>query len=92
MAVSRHLSSNPQALFVSTPQAVEKLKAAEPQFASLKSRIIAAAPKEGERVRIEHRGIAAQALNVHHGRNRHIENLGFLVEIAGRKLLHIGAA
>jgi L-ascorbate metabolism protein UlaG (beta-lactamase superfamily) len=92
MAVSRHLSSNPQALFVSTPQAVEKLKAAEPQFASLKSRVIAAAPKEGERVRITHRGIAAQALNVHHGRNRPIENLGFLVEIAGRKLLHIGDA
>ncbi|HEY9429857.1 MAG TPA: MBL fold metallo-hydrolase [Blastocatellia bacterium] len=92
MAVSRYLLSNPQALFVSTPQAVEKLKAAEPQFASLKSRVIAAAPKEGERVRIAHRGIAAQALNVHHGRNRPIENLGFLVEIGGRKLLHIGDA
>lgn len=92
MAVSRHLSSNPRALFVSTPQAVEKLKATEPQFSSLKSRVIAAAPKEGERVRITHRGIATQALNVHHGRNRPIENLGFLVEIAGRKLLHIGDA
>lgn len=92
LAVSRHLLSNPQALFVSTPQAVEKLKAAEPQFASLKSRVIAAAPKEGERVRLAHRGIGVQALNVHHGRNRPIENLGFLVEIAGRKLLHIGDA
>src|SRR5262249_20484232 len=92
LAVSRHLSSNQQALFVSTPQAVEKLKTAETQFASLKSRVIAAAPKEGERVRIAHRGIAAQALNVHHGRNRPVENLGFLGESAGLKLLHMGDA
>lgn len=31
-----------------------------------------------------------QLLNIHHGRSRPIENLGCIVEIAGKRILHIG--
>jgi L-ascorbate metabolism protein UlaG (beta-lactamase superfamily) len=88
-AVAAHLSRNPQALFISTPQAVEKLKAVG-GFDRIKDRIVAASPREGERITRTHRGVTVQMLNIHHGRNRPVQNLGFIVEIGGRKFLHIG--
>jgi L-ascorbate metabolism protein UlaG (beta-lactamase superfamily) len=88
-AVIAHLMRNPQAFFFSTPQAADKLKAIG-QFDSIKTRVVAALPKEGERFHSGHRGLHAQLLNIHHGRARPIENLGFIVEIAGKRILHIG--
>jgi L-ascorbate metabolism protein UlaG (beta-lactamase superfamily) len=90
VAVATHLSHNPDALFVSTNQAVEKLKSGAANFASLSERSRGLCPKEGERVRLTHRGIQLQILNVHHGRGRPIENLGLIWQIAGRKFFHIG--
>jgi L-ascorbate metabolism protein UlaG (beta-lactamase superfamily) len=90
VAVLNHLTRNPRAMFVSTNQAAEKLKASHEQFDSLKGRAVAALPKEGERVRLMRNGVVLQALNITHGRNRPIENLGFIIEVAGWKLLHIG--
>jgi formylglycine-generating enzyme required for sulfatase activity len=88
-AVAAHLSRNPQALFISTPQSVEKLKAVG-GFEGIKDRVVAASPGEGERIARAHRGVNVQMLNIHHGRNRPVQNLGFIVEIGGKKLLHIG--
>lgn len=90
VAVSTHLTHNPKALFVSTNQAVEKLKSASANFASLEKRVRGLHPKEGERVALSHREINVQIMNVHHGRNRPIENLGLLWEIDGKKFFHIG--
>lgn len=88
-SVLAHLTTNPQAFFFSTNQAAEKLKATG-KFDTIKSRVITALPKEGERVHTGHRGISVQLLNIHHGRTRPIENLGFIIEIAGKRILHIG--
>lgn len=88
-AVAAHLSRNPLALFISTPQAIEKLKAVG-GFDRISDRIVAASPKEGERITRAHRGVTVQMLNIHHGRNRPFQNLGFIVEIGGKKFLHIG--
>jgi L-ascorbate metabolism protein UlaG (beta-lactamase superfamily) len=87
-AVLAHLKNNPQALFFSTNQAADKLRATG-QFDAVKTRVVATLPKEGERFRNEHRGLRVQLLNIHHGRSRPIENLGFIVEIAGKRILHI---
>jgi L-ascorbate metabolism protein UlaG (beta-lactamase superfamily) len=89
-AVATHLSQNPNALFVSTNQAVEKLKSGAANFAAISERSRGLCPKEGERVSLTHRGVQLQILNVHHGRGRPIENLGLLWQIAGRKFFHIG--
>ncbi len=88
-SVAAHLERNPQALFFSTNQAVDKLKATG-KFAAFKDRVTALLPKEGERFKRTHRGLHAQFLNIHHGRGTPTENLGFLVELDGKKLLHIG--
>ncbi|MGH9753102.1 MAG: MBL fold metallo-hydrolase [Blastocatellia bacterium] len=88
-AVLTHLTHNPQAFFFSTNQAADKLKATG-QFDTVKTRVVAALPKEGERFHSGHRGLHVQLLNIHHGRARPIENLGLIVEIAGKRILHIG--
>jgi L-ascorbate metabolism protein UlaG (beta-lactamase superfamily) len=88
-AVLAHLTHNPQAFFFSTPQAADKLKATG-KFDAVKTRVVAVLPKEGERFHSGHRGIYVQLLNIHHGRGRPVENLGFIIEIAGKRILHIG--
>lgn len=88
-AVLTHLKNNPQALFFSTNQAADKLRASG-QFDAIKTRVVGSLPKEGERLHCEHRGLQVQLLNIHHGRGRPIENLGFIFEIAGKRILHIG--
>jgi len=89
LSVAAHLSNNPRSMFISTPQAVDKLKAIG-NYEAVKDRVKAILPKEGERVRLSHNGLQVQMLNITHGRNRPIENLGFILEIAGKKILHIG--
>lgn len=87
--VLAHLTNNPQAFFFSTPQAADKLRATG-KFDAVKARVIAALPQEGERLHTGHRGVGVQLLNIHHGRTRPVENLGFLIELAGKRILHIG--
>lgn len=88
-SVLAHLTHNPQAFFFSTPQAADKLRATG-QFDAVKSRVVATLPKEGERIQSGHRGLHVQLLNIHHGRTRPVENLGFIIEIADKRILHIG--
>lgn len=87
--VLAHLTNNPQAFFFSTPQAADKLKATG-KVDALQTRVVAALPKEGERLHTGHRGVGVQMLNLHHGRTRPVENLGFILELAGKRILHIG--
>jgi L-ascorbate metabolism protein UlaG (beta-lactamase superfamily) len=90
LAVAAHIENNPKAIFISTEQSLEKIRASYQKINSLKERLNAAQPKKGERISFKHNGISLTVLNIHHGRNRPIENLGFLSEVAGLKFLHIG--
>lgn len=92
LAVGRHLTRNPRALFVSTRQAVDQLRANYDRYDRIADRVRAVVPGEGERQRVSHAGIEVDVLFLHHGRNRPIENLGFLIRIGGRTLLHVGDA
>ena len=91
-SVARHLQNNPEAHFISTPQAVDRLKAAVDDFSTLASRVQAELPAEDLQSLIELPGIKIRALNLHHGRDAAtpVENLGFLVELDGKKFLHVG--
>ena len=88
-AVRRFLAANPRALFVSTRQAVDALGELP---ADLQGRARAIVPPEGDSRTIEHRGVRVEILNLHHGRDRRppVENLGFLVTLAGMTVLHVG--
>ena len=89
-AVALHLARNPKAVFVSTEQAVAKLREQVDDFSTLEKRVHALAPEEGRPVRLEPGGIALTVLNLHHGRGRDVQNLGFIVELGGTTFLHTG--
>lgn len=89
-AVDAHLRNNPDATFMSTPQAVERLQTASDQDESMRDRIISVHPDEGKRIRKTVNGIGLQVINLHHGRNRPVQNLGFLATIGGWTILHVG--
>lgn len=88
-AVARHLRANPQARFVSTPQAVARLRA-EDGFAALSARVTAVGPADGEAERVD--DLMLDALAMHHGRDRRplIENDAFLFELGDWRILHMG--
>ncbi len=85
-AVSRHLAANPSALLVSTPQAIARLTP------ELSGRSRAVHPAEGEVERLTVGDVRLTVLNLHHGRDRDppVQNLGFLIEMGGVMLLHVG--
>ncbi len=90
-AVARHLANNPDARFVSTLQAVDRLKRVK-NFDDLADRIEGYWPEEGATETVEHAGIKVTVLNLHHGRGRQppVQNLGLLIDLGGVRLLHVG--
>lgn len=98
-AVARFLNASPRAHFVSTPQAVERLRQAAPDLdaeakrAGRSSRVHAIVPEEGQLHRValpDELGVEIDALHLHHGRGRSTQNLGFLIHLGGVRVLHIG--
>lgn len=90
-SVARHLRSNPGARYISTHQAVDRLRQL-PGFKDLERRVTGHWPAEGQRAVIEYEGLRVTLLNLHHGRGRNppVQNLGFLIELGGLRLLHVG--
>ncbi len=82
-AISRFLSSNPKALFASTPQAVGMIPS------SLKPRVRGLWPGGGAGTSVTAGEVAVEALPLRHGAT---ENLGYRISMGGRVLVHIGDA
>lgn len=89
-AVGKHLAANPKARYVSTPQAVARLRAEFAGFEAIAPRVRAVGPADGKRERVEELGL--DVLAMHHGRDREplIENDAFVLELGDWKLLHMG--
>jgi len=88
-AVLEHLKASPKTVFLSTPQAVDLMREL-PDFDTVRGRVRPEHPQEGERVRAERPGLVLHVLNLHHGRERPVQNLGFIIEMRGVKILHVG--
>lgn len=88
-AVAAHLTANRKARFVSTVQAVDEMRKL-PGWDVLAGRVRGIFPAEGEWERFELGGARVSAISLHHGRGRPIQNLGYVIEMGGRKLIHIG--
>jgi L-ascorbate metabolism protein UlaG (beta-lactamase superfamily) len=88
--VALHLVNNPKAVFVSTEQAVKELKRQFEGYAQIRDRVRVVNPEEGTFVELEELGLSVA--NLHHGRyeGQTTQNLGFLIEMGGHRLLHIG--
>ncbi|MFW6088717.1 MAG: MBL fold metallo-hydrolase [Gemmatimonadota bacterium] len=91
-AIADLLTANPTARLASTRAVVERVRSAAPPDLSLAERAVVVEPAEGEFVVVRDRAPRIEALALHHGRNRPVDNLGFLVDIDGVRLLHVGDA
>lgn len=91
-AVGRFLAASPNTRLLTTPQSVEDLKAAVADYDAIASRVEAIYPAENEPATRAYDGFTVIVHNLHHGRTREppVENLGFVIEIAGVRVLHAG--
>jgi L-ascorbate metabolism protein UlaG (beta-lactamase superfamily) len=92
-SVMRHLRHNPGATLVSSEQVVGELRAL-PDFAAVGSRVRMVTPPLKERTAATVGDLSVELLGVGHGTERHasVQNLGHIVRLAGKTLLHIGDA
>lgn len=89
---ARFLAAQPLALLASSAQVLEALAAAGGDGAGEQLRTVS--PAAGETVAVEHAGLRAEILRLPHSGRRHasIENLGHVIHVGGRTVLHIGDA
>lgn len=85
--VGTHLQYNQEAVFASTQRAVDQLQSEFPVFFG-SERVRAFDPGRGERVRATLNGIDVEVVSLPH--DCPVVNIGFLIDIGGRRLLHTG--
>ncbi len=93
-SIGRYLHHNPRALLVSSQQVVDEVEKNFKDYQSIKGRVTAATPSWKEKVAMKVAGIEFEILRLRHGTGRHatIQNLGHVIKLGGKKLLHIGDA
>ena len=93
-SVGLHLQNNPRATLVSSQQVVEEVEKNFKNYQAISARVTAATPPWKERVAMKVAGIDFEILRLNHGTGRHatIQNLGHVIKLGGKKLLHVGDA
>lgn len=93
-SVGLHLQHNPKAILVSSQQVVDEVEKNFKDYQAIKARVTGATPPWKEKVAMKVAGIDFEILNLRHGTGRHasIQNLGHIIKLGGKKLLHIGDA
>ena len=93
-SVARYLQSNSTAQLVSSEQVVNEIQSQTSAYAAIASRVTAVTPPLMQKVTMTAAGIQLEVLGLGHGTGRHgeIQNLGHIVTIGGKKLLHVGDA
>jgi L-ascorbate metabolism protein UlaG (beta-lactamase superfamily) len=91
-AVLAHLRANPRATFVSTGQAVQRVRAAAGSRADgIARRLVAADVPLGERRQVAAiAGATVYSLGLPHGGHGETANIGFVVDVGGFRTLHVG--
>jgi L-ascorbate metabolism protein UlaG (beta-lactamase superfamily) len=92
-SVARHLRHNPGATLVSSEQVVREIQAVG-DYARIESRVRMVTPPLKQRVATSAGEVRVELLGVGHGSGRHgtVQNLGHLVTLGGKRLLHVGDA
>jgi len=92
--VAAHLRANPRARLVTSRQVVDSLRRGASIAATAATRLVARTMKPGTRRREVIGGVPIDLLGLSHvgWRHRRVEHLGFLVELGGRRVLHVGDA
>jgi len=90
LAVCRFLDSNPLAEFVSTRQALDQMRSACDNPAALAGRVQAGLLSDGSSATVVLDELRIESVFLHHGAASSVENIGFLIEIGGLTVLHMG--
>ncbi|MEE8412365.1 MAG: MBL fold metallo-hydrolase [Acidobacteriota bacterium] len=90
LAVCRFLDSNPLAEFVSTRQALDQMRSACGNPAALADRVKAGLLSDGSSATVVLGELRIESVFLHHGAASPVENIGFLIEIGGLTVLHMG--
>jgi L-ascorbate metabolism protein UlaG (beta-lactamase superfamily) len=90
--VAAHLRANPDATLLTSRQVIDSLRGHIPPNALRGPRFIARTTAPGTRRREVVNGITVELLGLPHGGRRHrgVEHLGYVVELGGRRVLHVG--
>lgn len=86
--VGTTLAASPHAILATTQATVDDLKSRFAGFDKVKDRVQVFGPKEGERLQATLNGIDLEIVSLSHGGTP--ENLGFIIHIGGKKVLHTG--
>jgi L-ascorbate metabolism protein UlaG (beta-lactamase superfamily) len=86
--VGTTLAASPDAILATTQATANDLKSHFAGFAQVKDRVQVLAPQGGERLQATLNGIDIEIVYLSHGTTP--ENLGFIIHIGGKKLLHTG--
>jgi L-ascorbate metabolism protein UlaG (beta-lactamase superfamily) len=89
-AVGTFLSNHPDAIFISTVQSRQALQKAYTGYNGIEGQVRGVKPEEGTTHEMKVDGMKVEILNLHHGRTRPVENVGFLLEVGGRRIFHMG--
>jgi L-ascorbate metabolism protein UlaG (beta-lactamase superfamily) len=93
-AVAVHLRHNPRTVLVSSEQIVREIENSTADYGAIRSRVTMMTPSLRQRTAVTAAGVEIELLGVGHGTGRHrdIQNLGHVVKLGGKKLLHVGDA
>ena len=92
--VAAHLRANPRATLLTSRQVIDSLRGRVPPGDARAARLVARTTAPGTRRREVIGGVTVELLGLAHGGRRHraVEHLGYVVELGGRRVLHVGDA
>jgi L-ascorbate metabolism protein UlaG (beta-lactamase superfamily) len=90
-AAAAHLAHNPRALFISSPEVVERLRRVDPAVPPARTRAVL--PEPGKAEELQAGGVPVRVLRIRHNPARRLpeQHVGFLIGAASR-VLHVGDA
>ena len=93
-SIGLYLKHNPAATLVSSQQVVDEVEKGFKEYSAIRARAVGTTPRLRERIAMRVAGIDFDVLGVGHGseRFRWVQNLGHVVKLGGKKILHIGDA
>ena len=93
-AVAAHLRHNSRTVLVSSEQIVREIETKTADFGAIRARVTTMTPALRQKVATTASGVELELLGLGHGSGRHrdIQNLGHVVKLGGKKLLHVGDA
>lgn len=89
------LQRHPETVLASSRQVLDAVRAKATELDRLSGRLLEFLPEEGQTASLTRDGIVVEFLRLRHGggaRNRDMQNLGHLIRLGARRILHVGDA